>query len=316
MSVQSEIDRLAGAKAGLSSWLSNNGVTVPAGTNLNGLVELLEGLQMGSNKNLLHNWDFRNPINQRGSSSYTGAKYGIDRWYVATSSVTVEVVSGGVRFSNSGSSTGYVRQLLEFATPSDEYCYTLLCSESTSESNTMYAGYADDTFSNSVPIAAGYNSVVTSGLKGVKRVQFNVAAGASVTLVAAKLERGSVSTLANDPPADYGEQLALCQRFFTYIGSTSVFTGIFGSTTQARLYIPLPVSMRISAPTITMPSSANLTCYTSSANAQYTITGFSTSRADRAYMIAHATISSATAFKTWTSVSFRNEGYWDVSADL
>ena len=144
----------------------------------------------------------------------------------------------------------------------------------------------------------------------------NQAAAFDILMKSWKLEQGSVSTLANDAPADYGEQLALCQRFFTYIGSTSIFTGIFGSTTQARLYIPLPVSMRIASPTITMPSNANITCYTSSANAQYTITGFSTSRADRAYMIANATISSATAFNTWTSVSFRNEGYWDVSADL
>ena len=229
-------------------------------------------------RNLLHNWDFRNPVNQRGASgTITATGYFIDRWKLTSGSVTLE--STGLTLN------GTIVQISEYAWGTN-----------VTASVRMVSGTATITYDNTTKTT----TVTSSG--GV--------------IEAVKLEYGGVSTLANDPPADYGEQLALCQRFFTYIGSTSVFTGIFDSTTQARLYIPLPVSMRISAPTITMPSSANLTCYASSANAQYTITGFSTSRADRAYMIAHATISSATAFKTWTSVSFRNEGYWDVSADL
>ena len=42
-----------------------------------------------------------------------------------------------------------------------------------------------------------------------------IAPGYSFNIVAIKLELGSVSTLANDPPADYGEQLALCQCYMT-----------------------------------------------------------------------------------------------------
>lgn len=33
------------------------------------------------NPNLLDNWYFGNPVNQRGQTSYTGGEYGIDRWY-------------------------------------------------------------------------------------------------------------------------------------------------------------------------------------------------------------------------------------------
>ena len=33
-----------------------------------------------SNPNLLDNWYFGNPVNQRGQTEYTGAGYGIDRW--------------------------------------------------------------------------------------------------------------------------------------------------------------------------------------------------------------------------------------------
>ena len=229
-------------------------------------------------RNLLHNWYFPNPVNQRGvSGTITTAGYFIDRWKLKSGSVTIG--SAGLTLN------GTIIQISEYP-----------WGTKVTASVRMVSGTATITYDNTTKTT----TVTSSG--GV--------------IEAVKLEYGSVSTLANDAPADYGEQLALCQRFFTYIGGTSVFTGIFGSTTQARLYIPLPVSMRIASPTITMPSNANITCYTSSANAQYTITGFSTSRADRAYMIANATISSATAFNTWTSVSFRNEGYWDVSADL
>lgn len=267
-------------------------------------------------RNLLHNWDFRNPINQRGSSSYTGAKYGIDRWYVATSSVTVEVVSGGVRFSNSGSSTGYVRQFLEFATPPDEYCYTLLCSESTSESNTMYAGYEDGTFSNSVPIAAGYNSVVINGLKGVKRVQFNVAAGASVTLVAAKLERGSVSTLANDSPADYGEQLALCQRYFIKVLYNGYYAGNVGNGAKnPNFFVPTPVPMRISPSMVDSSFTVNIQY------ADGTVNGITVTPTD-IYLIAQTGVringsgSTAAGSTAWASCTVQTTSTFYLSADL
>jgi len=198
------------------------------------------------NRNLLHNWDFRHPVNQRGASSYTGARYGIDRWYVASSSVTAELVSDGVKFTNSGDSTGYIRQWLEYGTPDGEYCFTIFAEDSTSSSNTMYFGYSDNTFSSSVPIAAGYNSVVSSADKSVKRVQINICAGASVTLIAAKLERGNFSTLAYDAPADYGEQLALCQRYCLKLaGGTARYRPSQKTGSIFDFIIPTPVSMRV-----------------------------------------------------------------------
>ena len=45
MSVQTQIDRLTGAKTNLSTWLTNNGVTVPDGTLLDGLVSLLDSVE-------------------------------------------------------------------------------------------------------------------------------------------------------------------------------------------------------------------------------------------------------------------------------
>lgn len=51
-------------------------------------------------RNLLDNSDFRNPVNQRGQTSYSGTRvYSIDRWVAwldASNSATVSVINGGI----------------------------------------------------------------------------------------------------------------------------------------------------------------------------------------------------------------------------
>ena len=43
------------------------------------------------NPNLIDNWYFGNPVNQRGQTSYTGTSYGIDRWHGSgLTSITLE----------------------------------------------------------------------------------------------------------------------------------------------------------------------------------------------------------------------------------
>lgn len=45
-------------------------------------------------RNLLDNSDFRNPVNQRGQTSYTVSEYTIDRWYISGGSCTIENGNG------------------------------------------------------------------------------------------------------------------------------------------------------------------------------------------------------------------------------
>ena len=47
MSIQSELARIKGAKANLQSWVEENGVTVPDGTLIDGLVELAKTVETG-----------------------------------------------------------------------------------------------------------------------------------------------------------------------------------------------------------------------------------------------------------------------------
>ena len=47
MSIQTELARIKGAKADLQSWVEENGVTVPDGTLIDGLVELAKSIEAG-----------------------------------------------------------------------------------------------------------------------------------------------------------------------------------------------------------------------------------------------------------------------------
>lgn len=46
--------------------------------------------------NLLDNSDFRNPVNQRGASSYSGSGYTVDRWKAVDASTQMSVTAGGI----------------------------------------------------------------------------------------------------------------------------------------------------------------------------------------------------------------------------
>lgn len=177
-----------------------------------------------TNKNLLHNWDFRNPVNQRGQSEYvsdiTTGFYTIDRWYLNwnNDSVTVDSVNKNITITAVNTSRRLCQKI-----------------------GTLKAG----TYTFSADVISATNSwslycngttkpLITSATTGIISTTFTVAAdtddfviglqstGAStLTLKSVKLELGSVSTLANDPPADYQEQLSLCKPIISTVAPTS-----------------------------------------------------------------------------------------------
>lgn len=54
MSVQSEIDRIAGAKSDISTAITNKGVTVPSGTKLDNMAALIDSIESGGGLNYIH----------------------------------------------------------------------------------------------------------------------------------------------------------------------------------------------------------------------------------------------------------------------
>ena len=144
----------------------------------------------------------------------------------------------------------------------------------------MRFGNSSDTFISigQTPISSiGITSVTVTIPEGTSTIRVGIAVsgatGQDVTceIVRAKLELGSVSTLANDPPADYGEQLALCQRYFRRLKSFNnnnfgVFaTGGCISTTQFRFLVEFGLGMRV-APTITSNGNFRVSSWDGSMN--------------------------------------------------
>ena len=203
-----------------------------------------------SNPNLLDNWYFGNPVNQRGQTSYAGVGYGIDRWYCESSNGGVTVNNGSITFlPGTYFQKGEVIQyeLLKGKTVT----LSLLDAE-----NHLY--YGAGTYGSIVNIPIGSSGWFASMMyySAQDNHIFRFANGSSEeskNIVAAKLELGSQQTLAhqdadgnwvlNEIP-NYGEQLARCQRYFIKLKNI-VLNGMTNSGgTMAFGAINLPVPMR------------------------------------------------------------------------
>ena len=212
------------------------------------------------NPNLLDNPWFQ--VNQRGKSSYTGAVYGVDRWKSRSDNITVTVNSdGSLTIKNDGTSTAYFSQYIEDGSlPAGKYTLSVnvLSAAGTPNSAGNYASAyiaygSKPSFSSTIFIASSSAKIYSVALNlpdKVVRVQFDIVAGCSITIKAVKLEIGSVSTLANDIPPGYGEQLARCQRYYQRLvnvnASAKALLGqAFATTaTLASIALPLPAAMR------------------------------------------------------------------------
>ena len=172
------------------------------------------------NPNLLDNWYFGNPVNQRGASgTISTAGYFFDRWKLVSGSVTIN--SGGIVLN------GTIAQVLEYAV-GQTVTATVLTPDGVTDVTPVY----DDETKTFM--------VTTQGK----------------TILAAKLELGSQQTLAhqengvwelNEIP-DYGEQLRRCQRYTVRIGKAGTYqilgTGVAPNANICGLVVPLPVEMR------------------------------------------------------------------------
>lgn len=173
------------------------------------------------NPNLLDNWYFGNPVNQRGASGTISTEgYFFDRWKLVSGSVTIN--SGGIVLN------GTIAQVLEYAV-GQTVTATVLTPDGVTDVTPVY----DDetkTF-----------TVTTQGK----------------TIRAVKLELGTQQTLAhqengvwglNEIP-DYGEQLRRCQRYcfvWGYGAKKTSCLAVMQCVQPGVLFglIPTPVTMR------------------------------------------------------------------------
>lgn len=183
------------------------------------------------NRNLLDNWYFGNPVNQRDvSGTISSAGYFLDRWKLVNGSVTIS--ADGITLN------GTMQQVLETAPVG-----TVTASALTQ------AGVGEV-----VPTYDSASKAVTVTADGKK-------------LVAVKLEMGSQQTLAHQADGawalseipDYGEELTKCMRYLQVLAApydtsgNGVAIGYANNTVDLWVPIPLAVPMRIS-PTPTIPT--------------------------------------------------------------
>lgn len=210
-----------------------------------------------TNPNLLDNWYFGNPVNQRGQTEYTeDATYTIDRWWLQYDT-TLSVVDGGIKIGGKWD----VQQYFENTLPNATYTLSLLYKDRTgSDPLRLIAGNRTDgdIAQTESKDASGILSVTFSTATSNK-VYFGFAGSVdnSATIIAAKLELGSTQTLAhkengvwvlNEIP-DFGEQLRRCQRYLfstrgttNYVCAGSGYISVDG--TEAIIVVPTPVSLR------------------------------------------------------------------------
>lgn len=185
------------------------------------------------NNNLLINSDFRNPVNQRGKTSYTGTGstilYTIDRWGVVNGPIlTVQDDSLKIQVSSHDEYSGRLKQIFEKALPSDFYTLSVKVKSNTNNVE----------INNFGKIQAGFTGVYsrTTSLKlALSEIEFFIAPGGSIEIEWIKLEQGSIATPF--VPRPYGEELALCRRYYKKYSHT-YFIGI-GMATSDGVILPL-----------------------------------------------------------------------------
>lgn len=178
-------------------------------------------LKYRSNPNLLVNWYFPRPVNQRGQTEYTtGGAYTLDRWWMQYDT-TLSIVDGGIKIGGKWD----VHQYFENTLPNATYTLSLLYKDRTgSDPLRLIAGNRTDgdLAQTESKDASGILSITFSTAKSNKvNFGFTGSTDNSAIIIAIKLELGDTQTLAhkengvwvlNEIP-DYGEQLRRCQRY-------------------------------------------------------------------------------------------------------
>lgn len=195
--------------------------------------------------NILINADFRNPINQRGETSYAVPNfssfiYTIDRWKLTGG--TVSIVDGGITIQKAeATSHASLSQILEYPPANTQ---TLTLSVKLDGAVLTATGTAGTWF------AVQGTGIYLDFYQG--KIVRIVATDTQVhTIEWVKLEYGEVATPFVS--RQYGEELALCQRYFVSLNPLakaniqvgSVGTGHSNKTSVKNILVPLPVTMRI-----------------------------------------------------------------------
>ena len=227
-----------------------NNITNITDNIVSNMTNILKNHAGSTNPNILHNWDFTHPVHQINQKTYTTNGITIDRWTAnLTNSGVVHVMDGFLRMERTNTATSMaLRQRIEF--PEKYIGKTVTMSLKTPDgiiSGTLEIPSERGVSHPRVNINDKFNMHMNYSTGGILEfVIFTNAAqtGYSLDILAAKLELGSISTLANDPPMDFGKELATCQRYQMVVNGNLLARASVCFSTTIRFLIPAPV-MRI-----------------------------------------------------------------------
>jgi hypothetical protein len=227
-----------------------------------------------SNDNLIVNHDYRNPVNQRGLSTYTGNDIlTIDMVRalndVAGQGAKLSLVNTGIKVEPVSIATNtfcYSQHRVEWnpKTPAGLYTFSLEIAETTAPQVGLDCyGLANGSI---------YTIGTCMGTTGIISVTGTIAANTTLLFLNCalsgltsltqytvfsriKLESGSISTLANDPPSEYGVELQKCLRYYWDSTAPNFGAGGIAIVNNALMTnLRFPVPMRIT-PTCTFYNS-------------------------------------------------------------
>lgn len=212
------------------------------------------------NPNLLDNWYFGNPINQRGQTSYTGGRYAVDRWKIGDG-VTAALANGALNISYSTPGWNLVEPLDNMLVPGVTYTLSCIYKASVNPIRLVVAwGDSQFFYNEASPISDDWAlAQITGTIPANATISFNQvviqsldSSAGDFSLKAVKLELGSQQTLAhqengawvlNEIPK-FGEQLAACQRYLIPINNWTRVRTSYYSGTALFFTVPIPSTMR------------------------------------------------------------------------
>lgn len=225
----------------------------------NRISQINTGFSYISNPNLLDNWYFGNPVNQRGQTSYTGAGYGIDRFYTDDTYGTTRITDEGLVLV-SGQNHRPQAQFFDFVVKND----TKVTFSALYKGDIIldYWGFTGETKHADDWSVTTLTYTIPAGTNLANRFycpSFKALRGSTCTVKAVKLELGPTQTLAhqengvwvlNEIP-DFGEQLRRCRRYYydSRFGRVNESDGAYSVTlTTSNAYLVgnyrFPVTMR------------------------------------------------------------------------
>lgn len=201
------------------------------------------------NRNLLDNWYFANPVNQKGQMEYTGSGYTIDRWRSYGAKVSIN--DGYISLSTEGNPTFCQKSELDLYDKTLTFSVLLANGSLCTGTGILASGTA---WKNTTLYEDSSIKLWLQNSNPLFNTAIDIKGNTPVDLVAAKLEFGSSQTLAhkegskwvlNEIP-DYATELAKCQRYFYKTQGAFEYRGIaINQWYMNNGMIELPVSMRI-----------------------------------------------------------------------